>query len=927
MKKCLVLVVLVLPFFGYAQSKLDSLKLVTGSLQSDSLRILTYLRLTVDYNRINYDSALVYASKAQDLSRQINSNSLLARSKYRMATVFISQGQVEKAKTELDTVVALSQLQKDTATLLSAQVGLGRLFEKISAYDSAVKVFFEAVVLAEKIGDKNAEARIKNYLASIYNYQSQFDLSIKYYREALVLVRELNFKPGISAILTNLGDNYLSINEYDSALIYQRQALKLKQETNDKLGVGRVYNNLGNIYISTSPLFNLDSGFYCYSRSLNISEEMQDRNLKAQSLYGLIRVYFMKDQYQKARTIGEELIVEAESIQDLPLATRSYGYLSLVSAALGDPMKSISYRERSNALADSLLNSERIKLTQELEAKYQNEAQKKTIELQELQISKRQNERNGLIILAAVVLLVLGLLISRYRIKQAANKQLRELDRIKSTFFENLSHEFRTPLSLIIAPLKDRMNKDISDEDRTLLRSVINSAENLDELIKQLLDLARLEKSNYQLSPKPVEASAFFRVLTASYQSLAEMKQISFSVILPDQELWLSFDPDLIKKVCNNLLSNAFKFTPDKGEVTFEVQFYSQLVIRVSDSGSGIPSDEQNRIFDRFYQVEGPQASGSGIGLALTKELVLQAGGEISLNSPYSHGTCFKVTLPLQKVAPSTAEEYVIPQKLESEQVNGEVAFSADKQNLLVIEDNADLRSYLTGLFQDQFNVYTATNGQEGINIAIESIPDIVVSDIMMDGMNGLEVCKTLKSDEKTDHIPVILLTARSDQQTKLDGIQYGADAYIIKPFEPEELRVTSTNLIATRRKLREKYSGDEKSSNEAPAKLPFVIKCEAVVQKNLSNDTFDIDDFTREIGMSRMQLHRKLTALTGFSATAFVRHYRLNQAKMLLEKGEPVSQVAYAVGFASLPYFTKSFKEKYGFVPSEVVKKASHVT
>lgn len=913
---------------GNSQTKLDSMRQVADTLQSDSLRIITYLRLTIEYKRVNYDSALKYAEKAQKDSRIINSESLLVRAKYRTATVFISQGQMDWAKAELDTVVSLSRLLNDSTNLLLAKVEIGRLFQKNSAFDSAAKVFFEAMAIAKKTDNKNAEARIQNYVAGIYNNQMQFELSIKYYKKALDLVYELNFKPGISAILTNLGDTYLSIKEYDSAIIYQREAIKIKRDIGDKLGMGRVYNNLGNVYISLSTAANLDSGLYCYTKALQIAEEIQDRNSKAIALYGLVRVHFMKGNHEHAKQVGEVLVEEAESLKNLPLASRSYGYLSLIYAALGDPMKSISYREKSNSLADSLLNNERTKLTQELEAKYQNETKQKAIELlkaennfNELTIIKRQNERNGLILLALVILLILGLLFKQYRIKQATNRQLRELDQIKSTFFENLSHEFRTPLSLIIGPLKDRMNKDISEEDRVLLGSVLNSAKNLDELIKQLLDLAKLEKSKYHLHPVPTEASRFFRVIAASYESLANMKGISFHVEVPDEELWLSFDPDLIKKVCNNLLSNAFRFAPDAGEVTFEVKYRNRLVIQVSDNGPGIPPKDQSRIFDRFYQVDGPKATGSGIGLALTKELVLEAKGNISLNSSSGKGACFEISLPLHAATPSISTEHEVTQKLKPEQLTDEQNSSDEKQNLLIIEDNADLLAYLTGLFKDQFNVYAASNGQEGINLAIETIPDLVISDIMMAGTNGLEACLKLKNDEKTDHIPVVLLTARSDQKTKLDGIQHGADAYIVKPFEPEELRASVNNLIALRQKLREKYSGNEKSRPQTPLKHPFVNKCEAIVQENLSKDSFDINDFTREIGMSRMQLHRKLTALTGFSTTAFVRHHRLNHAKLLLEKGGSVSQVAYSVGFSSLPYFTKSFKEKYGIVPSAVKK------
>ncbi len=668
---------------------------------------------------------------------------------------------------------------------------------------------------------------------------------------------------------------------------------------------------------------NLDSGLFYYQKGFEIANEVNNRSLKALSLYGFVRINFMKGDHVEAILKGEDLINEVEFLQDLPLAIRGYDYLSLTYAANGDPVKSISYREKSNTLADSLLNTERIKLTQELEAKYQNKAQQKTIELQELQIAKNQNERNGLIILAFVILLILVLIVNQYRIKQKTNQQLRELDRIKSTFFENISHEFRTPLSLILAPIKDRMNRRLEKEDEVLFQTVIKNAENLDDLIKELLDLAKLEKGKYSLQVVPVEASGLFKVITASYESLAIVKRITFEIDIPEEKKWLELDKELIRKICNNLLSNAFKFTPSGGNIQFKVTFGATLEINISDNGPGIPTKDREHIFDRFYQLEGPHATGTGIGLALTKELVGAAGGNIELESNSDQGACFSISLPAKSTEPDLVVDSVFTPEKDGIPMEHFSEFSDKKQNLLIIEDNEDLRNYVSKIFNEEFNVYVGTNGIEGVTIACETIPDLIISDIMMEEMDGLEVCKQLKGDDRTDHIPIILLTAKADQPTKLRGLDEGADAYILKPFESEELKVTVNKLITQRQKLRDKYLSINNNDVAlvSPAQ-PFISKCEHIVEEHLSEDTFSADDFAKAAGMSRMQLHRKLTALTGFSTTAFVRHYRLGKAKLLLEKGELVSQTAYSVGFSSLPYFTKSFKEKYGFVPSELAKK-----
>ena len=453
----------------------------------------------------------------------------------------------------------------------------------------------------------------------------------------------------------------------------------------------------------------------------------------------------------------------------------------------------------------------------------------------------------------------------------------------------------------------------------SFFRQSIKNAENLDDLIKQLLDLAKMEEGKYYLQLESVEVSGLFKVIAASYESLAAVKQITFDVKVPDEDKWFELDKDLLKKICNNLLSNAFKFTPGEGHVRFKIEYDSMIRINVSDTGPGIPAKDRAQIFDRFYQVEGPHATGTGIGLALTKDLVEAAGGHIELESDSGKGASFKISLPAKTVEPGSVAHPENTPESESVVSQHHQAFSDEKQNLLIIEDNDDLRSYLLETFLNEFNVQTAINGKEGVEIAKESIPDLIISDIMMEEMDGLEVCKLLKSNVETDHVPIILLTARSDQETKLEGLKQGADAYILKPFEPEELRVTIHNLIEQRLKLRARYTSnredEESRKSETP---PFVQKCEKIVQDHLSNDSFTADDFSREVGMSRMQVHRKLKAMTDLSTTAFIRHHRLIVARTLLKKGEPVSQVAYAVGFSSLSYFSKVFKEEFGKVPSE---------
>ncbi len=353
----------------------------------------------------------------------------------------------------------------------------------------------------------------------------------------------------------------------------------------------------------------------------------------------------------------------------------------------------------------------------------------------------------------------------------------------------------------------------------------------------------------------------------------------------------------------------------------------NELRITVADSGSGIPIEDQKRIFDRFFQSSNEQQLGTGIGLALTKQLVQFHQGKIKLESVPGKGSTFTVEIPVKKsTTPEKASiikgsDVQLQDNVPSTKVE-EISGEENEPIILIIEDNPDLRNYLCELLQENYTIHKAENGIDGIKKAMEIIPDLIISDVMMPGKDGLAVCNELKEATETNHIPVILLTARADQESKLKGLTNGADDYLLKPFDPKELKIRISNLLDQRIKLKEKYTrllllepAEIEISNAEETFLKTVME---VVIKRIDDSAFSVEQFCSELGMSRMQLHRKLTALTGHSATTFVRNQRLVRASQLLVAGEPVSQVAYAVGFGSLSYFTRAFKEEYGVVPSE---------
>ncbi len=522
-------------------------------------------------------------------------------------------------------------------------------------------------------------------------------------------------------------------------------------------------------------------------------------------------------------------------------------------------------------------------------------------------------------------------------------EQLKALDSMKSRFFANISHEFRTPLHLILGPLQT-FDRSLSSADLSMMQ---RNAQRLLRLVNQLLDLAKLEVGQLQLNYRQADIFMFLRTLAASFTFSAESKKITYQVDVPLRRHLVRFDPDKLEKIVYNLLSNAIKFTPLEGTVTLHaaVDSPSQLRLSVSDTGLGVPADLRDKIFDRFYQVDDSNTrtyEGTGIGLALIKELVELHGGTIALDSEEQRGTSFTLTLPLQPaegeqeddVLVSLAQSYesattltTSPVLLSPNESEGTPTTPDELPLVLLVEDNTDLRHYIRGTLADTFAFREAIDGQEGWDIALECTPDLIVTDVMMPVMDGIALTHQLKSDERTSHIPVVMLTARDDVDTKRSGFRIGADQYLTKPFDSAELRERLSSLIRQRSQLRERYGREitlqpqDVTLNDRDA--TFLERCLHTVEQHLSEPDFGVEQFQRAVGMSRTQLHRKLKALTNQSTTEFIRDLRLQRAAQLLQQpGVQVSEVVYNVGFSHLSYFARCFKEKFGLSPSDYLKK-----
>ena len=520
--------------------------------------------------------------------------------------------------------------------------------------------------------------------------------------------------------------------------------------------------------------------------------------------------------------------------------------------------------------------------------------------------------------------------------------QLEEATHAKLVFFTNISHDFRTPLTLVADPVEQLLaDKTLSGDQHRLLLLVQRNVNILLRLVNQILDFRKYENGKMEYTPVPVDLLQCLENWNESFQAAARKKHIRFSFDhMPDTNYRTQADVEKLERIYFNLLSNAFKFTPENGKVTvrlFALEKEGQPFFRftVANTGSLISAEHIRSIFDRFYKIDMHHA-GSGIGLALVKAFVEMHGGTIQVESDEKQGTMFTVDLPsccctsspdtssMDMSSKGTSGHESPVELLEGEEEE-ERNYDSSRMSVLVIDDNADIRSYIHGLLSAEYSVIEAANGSEGIRKAMKYVPDLIISDVMMPGIDGIECCRRLKSELQTCHIPVILLTACSLDEQRIQGYDGGADSYISKPFSSQLLLARIHNLIDSHQRLKQFFGDRQTLAKEDICDLDkdFVEKFKALIEEKMGDSELNVEDLGREMGLSRVQLYRKIKSLTNYAPNELLRMSRLKRAASLLaSSGMTVAEIAYEVGFTSPSYFTKCYKEQFGESPTEFLKR-----
>ena len=556
----------------------------------------------------------------------------------------------------------------------------------------------------------------------------------------------------------------------------------------------------------------------------------------------------------------------------------------------------------------------------------------------DIYLAQYNHQKIYMLLGGVIIALLIGLIVYIYRTIILRRELEEQATNAKLQFFTNISHELRTPLTLIADPIEHIVNdENLTKQQRNMLQIVEKNVSILMRLVNEILDFRKIQNKKMELTLSEFELTRYLKEWVGTFESIATKRKIKVDLIIPAL-IRLCADIYKVERICYNLLSNALKYTGEGGSITVKAKSSDETVeICIKDTGKGIAKEDIKHIFDRFYQVRNSNKDGTGIGLAIVKAFTELQGGTAKVESEVGKGSEFIIILPKRVAGDNfqpAEDSYTMNDFLDESSAVTDISTEnkvskitsdrqEDKPRVLVIDDNADIRAYATALLGDEYDVMEASDGSEGLKKAVREVPDVVVCDVMMSGMDGLECCKHLKSDSLTCHIPVILLTAKTLDEHRAEGYAYGADAYLTKPFNGNVLKARIKNLITNRRLMKIVFGNDaQQEPMEAvsqSAESQFVEKFRTIIQGNLGNSDLNVETISHEMGISRAQLYRKIKSITGISPNDIIREARMKRADRLLETTDKsVSEIAYEVGFSSPSYFTKCYREFFGRTPNK---------
>lgn len=831
----------------------------------------------------------------------------------------------------------------DTIEWVQALNNIGTDYRRMGVLDVAQEYHYSAWTLSEECADTSFTAKKNrvvslNGLGNIYLTLGNYERADSALRMALAGEQQLHSAVGQAINYANLGSIFEHRGQTDSAWVYYRRSMALNHEAGSDLGISLCHTYFGSLYEKAQQY---DKATEEYETAYRMMQTSKDEWHALNSLIALAGIYHITGNDAKEMEYLSRARQVAERIGSKEHLAEIHTLYYKHHKRLGDYREALTAYEQATAMQDSVLDMEKVNRIQNTSLNIERNRQTRQMNDAQLRLERERTMRYVGFIVLGVVLLALGGLLAAVlytnRLRRRNHLILKKMSAIRENFFTNITHEFRTPLTVILGLSHDLQNPevtDVGDKAQTIERQ----GKGLLTLINQLLDISKIKSSVGNADWRNGNITAYFTMIVESWRDYARSRNIDLQFFAKDT-VEMDFVPDYVNKVINNLLSNAFKFTPEYGRVSLSLQREKDwLLIDVEDTGKGMDKKTMVHVFEAFYQAENDVPNiGTGVGLALVKQIMDAVKGKITVESTLGKGTTFHISVPIQHTAKRKMEGGnlgITPLLPKEEPVLADSEGGDEQCRLLVIEDNSDIAAYIGSQFADRYAISYAENGREGLEKAQKLVPDLIITDLMMPGMDGLEVCRQVRSNEIINHIPIIVVTAKITEEERIEGIAAGADAYLSKPFNADELRTRVEKLLEGRRLLCEKYAQVAMDSNrddgddDAPlnhADLRFLSKVSDTIHTLLGrNKGVDVSIIASNVCMSNSQFYRKLVALTGYTPSAYIQRIKIQKAKNLLDGNPQMSfnEVADRCGFDAYPNFVRAFKNVCGVTPTEYRRK-----
>lgn len=928
-------------------------------------------------NRQNIDSLITYLGK-------YNSEDDI----YGKMTICRELGKCYRNRSRFTDAIAVHKLGltcaetlKDTLQIIQALNNIGTNLRRMGILDEATSYHYRAMSICESYSDQTSRTARKNKVVSI-NGAANIHLTLgnfitadSLFRLALKGETELGSEVGKAINYANIGSIFEQKNSLDSAKIYYTMSMEANENARSNTGIALCHTHLGRIFeMSDKP----DSAIIEYSKAIDLMDREQDLWHWLEPCIALSRVYIQTGRANMAEKYLSKAEKTAEAIGSTEHKAEIQRLNYLRHKNNHDYKKALDSYIRSSALSDSVSNEATLRNMQEIRVRYEREKKENEIASIRTNYLYEKNLRTTILTTSAVIILlfVLVILFLRHIIRLRIRSQsiLKEMDKMRTTFFTNVTHEFRTPLTIIQSAAEDIISNTKEEDTRKESADILRHGHRLLDLVNQILDIAKMTSGKDMLSPKWAHGDIvlFTNLICENYRGYATDKGLRLICSHTQQSVEMDFVPDYMQKIIQNILSNAIKFSPSGKDILVNTSVYDDtLTLTITDFGIGMTAEQKAMVFQPFYQASGEsRLIGTGIGLSLVKLCTDAMEGSISLDSQPGKGTKFTVRLPMVHYGKNASlfniEDYFkgSHQETKPEALAGTNAKTHTSDNnegdivmgnnigditpcnggdndirVLIVEDTLELAHYMMKQLGGNYNIIYAENGEEGLKKAIDTIPDLIITDIMMPIMDGYELCRRVRQSELLSHVPIIMITAKASHEDKLTGLEAGADAYMEKPFRSDELRIRVEKLLEQRAILRKKYSLSDRpkaevqntsstetsSGNGVPNIVisekdrQFISKFKSYVEEMMQDGKLDYDSIADKMHITRTQLNRKVKAVTGMTTTEMILEIRIATAKNLLENSDlTVSEIAVKCGMENLPYFSTVFKKAVGMTPSQ---------